>query len=93
MDMMVFGEQGSIFDLFGGAPAPAVEEKKETKPAAKKTSNSTKPKSASTGGRKLDGPVTVFGTGWKHVYGEQGKTYTPAEVLKGVYDAGYRCFI
>ncbi len=93
MDILGF-EQGSIFDLFGGAPAPAVTEEK--KPAAKKTASSSKPatkKASNTGGRKLDGPVTVVGTGWKYVYGEAGKTYTPAEVLKGVYDAGYRSII
>ena len=88
MDMAMF-EQGSIFDLFGGAPAPAVEEKKDKKPAAKAASK-PKTKATSTGGRKLDGPVTVFGTGWKYVFGEAGKTYTPAEVLKATYDAGYR---
>lgn len=93
MDMAMF-EQGSIFDLFGGAPAPAVEEKSksEKKPAAKAASK-PKTKATSTGGRKLDGPVTVFGTGWKYVFGEAGKTYTPAEVLKAAYDAGYRSIV
>lgn len=98
MDFAMNFEQGSIFDLFGGAPTPAAEEPKKAevkKTESKKatSTSATKAKKTSTGGRKLDGPVTVFGTGWKYVFGEAGKTYTPAEVLKAAYDAGYRSIV
>ena len=53
------------------------------------TVKTTKKKSSSTSSKKIDGPVLVVGNMWNFSYGEEGKKYTPAEVIKGVYDAGY----
>lgn len=95
MDMALEFTQGSIFDLFGGAPEPTiaeVETKAEPKkPAAAKSGTSSSSSSKKKkGGRKMDAPVTVFGTGWKYVFGAEGERYTPEQVLKATYDAGYR---
>lgn len=58
----------------------ASDDEGEKKPATAKKS----------GGKKIDGPVTVKGCGWTLTVGESGKKYTGKDVLKACFEAGYK---
>lgn len=57
------------------------EEEKPAKPVKKASKAKTF--------KKVPGPVTVRGTGWSFMYGDQGEEYSLLDAVKACYEAGY----